>query len=105
MKPKISGSEGRVPGEENRGGLEELVGLTQIPDLGLEPLDLLQLRGRRPGSVTAVDLSLQDPLTQGLDPRHLAAAPAPSRRHRASGTARAGPSPSAAPAHAARPGT
>jgi hypothetical protein len=52
--------------EENRGGLEDLVGLPQPLILRLEPADLLCFGGRDPGPGTIVDLGLGDPAAQRL---------------------------------------
>src|SRR3954453_14937966 len=55
--------------EESRGGLEDLVGPAQLRVLLLQRLQLLRLRGRRPGPDTGVHLRLPHPLAQRLRSR------------------------------------
>src|SRR5690606_27123186 len=66
IKPMISGCGGRVPGEENRRGLQDRVVLLESADLGLERLDLSQLLAGRAGPLAAVDLGLEPPAAHGL---------------------------------------
>src|SRR4051794_17769628 len=55
--------------EESRGRLEDLVGPAQLRVLLLQRLQLLRLRGRRPGPDTGVHLRLPHPLAQRLRSR------------------------------------
>src|SRR4051794_7731720 len=55
--------------EESRGRLEDLVGPAQLRVLLLQRLQLLRLRGRRPGPDTGVHLPLPHPLAQRLRSR------------------------------------
>jgi hypothetical protein len=62
----IAASGGRAPPEENRGGLEDLVGPAQLAVLPLELLHLFSFLGRQAAALTAVDLGLADSLADGL---------------------------------------
>ncbi len=47
MKALTSVGSGRAPRRKHRGGLEDLVGLTQVLDLAAQPGELLTLDGRQ----------------------------------------------------------
>jgi hypothetical protein len=66
MNEQINGGEVELPREENRGRLQNLVGLLEISVLALELFDPLLLGRGDTRAVLGVDLRLQHPLAQSL---------------------------------------
>ncbi|TFI50685.1 recombinase family protein [Micrococcus endophyticus] len=80
MNPRISCVGGEFPGEENRGVLQDRVGLAQVAVLPLELLEPLLLAGGRSLAFTGIDLSLAGPAAQGPLPDAQSVADGPTGR-------------------------